>query len=44
MWVVVRATLGIASEDNATVAEKIAGASVKGKNLAWRGTGGQLAW
>ncbi|KAI1109774.1 regulator of chromosome condensation [Nemania sp. NC0429] len=35
--------LGIASEDDATVAERITGAAVKGKKLVWCGAGGQFS-
>ena len=35
--------LGIASEDDTNVAEKITGAAVKGKQLKWCGTGGQFS-
>ncbi|KAI1827248.1 regulator of chromosome condensation [Xylaria intraflava] len=35
--------LGIASEDDAIVAEKITGAAVKGKRLVWCGAGGQFS-
>ncbi|KAI0809848.1 regulator of chromosome condensation [Xylaria sp. FL0064] len=35
--------LGIASEDDTTVAEKITGAAVKGKKLVWCDAGGQFS-